>query len=372
LYNVILDLTNEEKADTLTTHLNSLVTSITANQAATIKETLDKIQEGTTTSATNTYSVSNLNILKELNGETYFGDQAFQAITDILTRNSFNISQTTTEIQAYSTSRTEFIATITSLKDAFKKLGFEPHYYDDETYEIGLLLPTSVTDNRVSTVTKELQQWNTIIKTLKELTGQGAEDAKISLLNNGSLEFFFTDSHTIALCISVIIERACALYKRILEIREVRERLKQLGGPKQEQTDIAKFEKETIDKEIDQISADIFNKFVTQKIEKGRLNELKIAVNGHIRYVAKAIDRGIVIEINTPDIAEPEILEETETEDNKKERSKADKEYKEKLAKIDVVKKSVQVVKEVAGLGGDVFKYLTTGTADNESEDKKK
>jgi hypothetical protein len=234
------------------------------------------------------------------------------------------------------------------------------------------LLPTKVTDNRVTTVTKELQQWNTIVKTLRELTGQGAEDSKISLVNNGSLEFFFTDSHAVALCISVIIERACALYKRILEIREVREKLKQLGGPKQEQTEIAKFEKETIDKEIDQISADIFEKFVTQKIDKERLNELKIAVNGHIRYVAKAIDKGIVIEINTPDIVEPEILEAPETEENKKEKAKAEKEHKEKLAKIDVVKKSVQVVKEVAGLGSDVFKYLTTGTDDKELEDKKK
>lgn len=372
LYNVILDLINEEKADILTTNLNSLVTSITSNQAVAIKETLTKIHEGTSNSVTNTYSVSNLNILKALKGETYFGDIGYKTIDDILTKNSYNISQTTTELQTYINTRAEFIAIITTLKDSFKKLGFEPHYYNDETYEIGLLLPVAVTDNKVASVTKELQQWNTIIKTFKELTGQGVEDAKITLVNNGSLEFFFTDTHAIALCISVIIERTCALYKKILEIREVRERLKQLGGPKQEQTDIAKFEKETIDKEIELISADIFSKYVNQKIEKGRLNELKIAVNGHIRYVAKAIDKGIVIEINTPDIDEPEILDEPDTDENKKEKAKAEKDHKEKIAKLDTIKKSVQVVKEVAGLGGDVFKYLTTGNTDKESEDKKK
>ncbi len=117
LYNVILDLTNEEAADTLTTDLSSLVTSISANQGSTIKGTLAKIQEGTSNSVTNTYSVSNLNILKALKGETYFGNLGYQTITEILTRNSFNISQTTTEIQAYITSRTEFIATITKLRD---------------------------------------------------------------------------------------------------------------------------------------------------------------------------------------------------------------------------------------------------------------
>ncbi len=258
------------------------------------------------------------------------------------------------------------------MRDSFKKLGFSPHFYDDETYEIGLLLPTKLTDNRVTTVTKELQQWNTIVKTFREITGQGAEDSKISLVNNGSLEFFFTDSHAVALCISVIIERVCALYKKILEIREVREKLKQLGGPKQEQNEIAKFEKETIDKEIEQIGGDIFERFVTQKIDKGRLNELKIAVNGHIRYVAKAIDKGIVIEINTPEISEPEILEAPETDENKKEKLKAEKEHKERLAKLDVVKKSVQIIKDVTGLGGDVFKYLTAGPEEKELEDKKK
>lgn len=47
LYNVILDLTNDEKSNTRTTHLNSLVTHISSNQAAGIKETLTKIQEST-------------------------------------------------------------------------------------------------------------------------------------------------------------------------------------------------------------------------------------------------------------------------------------------------------------------------------------
>ena len=302
LYNVILDLTNEEKSFDMTTNLNALVTHISSNQGPAIQETLSKIQEATSNSVVNSYGVSNLNIVKVLEGEKYFGNLGYQTINTMLTQNSFNITQTTTEIQAYIAKRTEFIATITSLKDIFKKLKFEPHFYDDETYEIGLLLPTKVTDNRVTSVTKELQQWNTIIKTLKELTGQGVEDTRISLVDNGSLEFFFTDSPTVALCISLIIERACALYKRILEIREVRERLKQLGGPKQEQTDIAKFEKETIDKEVEQIGADLIEKFVTTKIEKGRLNELKVAVNGHIRYVAKSIDKGILIEINTPEL----------------------------------------------------------------------
>jgi hypothetical protein len=124
LYNVILDLTNEETADTLTTDLNSLVTSISSNQAATIKDTLAKIQEGTSNSVTNTYSISNLNIVKELKGETYFGNVGYQTINEILTRNSFNSSQTTTELQAYITGRTEFIATITKLKDSFKNTWF--------------------------------------------------------------------------------------------------------------------------------------------------------------------------------------------------------------------------------------------------------
>jgi hypothetical protein len=102
------------------------------------------------------------------------------------------------------------------------------------------------------------------------------------------------------------------------------------------------------------------------------LNELKIAVNGHIRYIAKSIDKGIVIEINTPEIEEPEILEAEETEENKKEKGKAEKEHKEKLAKIETVKKSLQVVKEVTGLGTDVFKYLTSGTEDSDLDEKKK
>ena len=107
LYNVILDFTNEEKSFDMTTNLNALVTHISSNQGPAIQETLSKIQEATSNSVVNSYGVSNLNIVKVLEGEKYFGNLGYQTINTMLTQNSFNITQTTTEIQAYIAKRTD-------------------------------------------------------------------------------------------------------------------------------------------------------------------------------------------------------------------------------------------------------------------------
>ncbi|WP_289056151.1 hypothetical protein [Carboxylicivirga marina] len=366
LNNLIWNLVSENTELNYPTLITNLINSISQNQPPQIENHLKKLQAVLLGSKINYISFSDTKILTEIEGNEYFGIEAFQRISDILNGTPFNNALTVQKLQEYNKKRTEFITQITQLKSNFEKLNIKAHYYEDDIYEVGLIMPEEVTGNTIVSINKNLHRWDQIFKTLKELTGGEIEDTKITLVNNGSLEYFFENAPQIALCISVTIERLATLYKRIIEIRAARLKLVELGAPKSEANTIEKHERSEIEKEIKEIVNQVVKEY-SAKIETGRKNELKNALTSHVKYIAKSLDKGISVEITPPEISEPEILRTEATEENKQEKEKAKKIHKERLARIELTNKSTALVKEIVKTGNDVFKYLTNG--DNGEDD---
>jgi len=360
LHNVIYDAVQEETELKLTNKIKILITQILQNQAPQIEKTVGEIEESLSNSVFNSYSVSNYKVLQEIQGEDFFGESAFIKIKIILEENSYNTARIVSELNTYVKSRNEFIATLTQVKTGFEKLNI-PIHFTDKDYELGLLLPSNTKFESIKGLNKELAKWDKAIKSYRELVGLGSEDTKITLVNNGSLEFFTENPEQVALCISFTLERLFKLYKNILEIRSAWKKLRDTGLPKTQEKAIKKHEKEVYEKEVDSIVADLVKKFADKKIEEGRLNELKISVKGHTNYFAKCIDDGLVIEITPPEVNEPEILKEDETEENKNEKAKAKSDFDAKIEKIKTVRDGLKAGKEIYSLGKEVFKMLTSG-----------
>jgi len=247
-----------------------------------------------------------------------------------------------------------------SLKELFEFFKIEA-YYPYENAHLGILIPEEYSKNTIPNVTKELNRWDKVIKTFKELIGEEIEDTKIDYVSNGSLDFFIENSIEIAQIISTTLLSIVSIYKKVSQIRIKREELKELGISSAEQKVIEKQEKEIITKEIDKISADIIREFASKKIQTERLNELKISVKNQVLYMAKCVDNGITIEINPPDFneKEPDAPTETDTNDVKKEKNQKIKDYSEKLKKIEIIESSMDAVKNIGKLGLNISKYLT-------------
>lgn len=365
LHNVIYDAVEEESTTNLSNKINTLVTQIQQNQAPQIEKSVSDIESSLKESVFNTYSVSNFKVLEEIGGKDFFGDNALVGVRNILEENSYNTAKIVSELQAYVKSRNEFLATIKQIKTGFEKLEI-PLHFTDEDYELGLLLPSNTNYDSIKGLTKELAKWDKAIKSYRELVGLGSDDTRITLVNNGSLEFFTENPEQVALCISFTLERLFKLYKNILEIRSAWNKLKDTGLPKSQEKSIKKHEKDVYNKEVDSIVAEVVKKFADKKIEEGRLNELKVSIKGHTNYFAKCIDDGLVIEITPPHLEEPEIIKEKETEENKKEKSKAKSDFEAKLKQVKTVQDGLKAGKEIYGLGKEIFKMLSSGNTDDE------
>ncbi|NHM04311.1 hypothetical protein [Flavobacterium celericrescens] len=362
LLHVLNDLseTDESYIQELIQNLKSYIRN---NNSDEITNTIQEIKNEIKLSTIEKYNKSDFEILEKIGGRNYYGKWGEYTLDDILTINSYNVNKTIEDLQEYADDRKDFTDRIERVLDDLNELGIKIHKPSGNNFEIGLLMPDSYTHKKIPFITKDLNRWDKIFKTFKELNGETPDDSELNFVSNGSLQFFIDNSPEVAVCLAVAIERIVNIYKKITEIRVTRLKLKELGINTTEQKSIEKQEKEILNNEIDKISLDIIKDFATKNIEKGRINELKIAVKGHVTYIAKCVDGGMTIEINSPEVNEPKTDGKAASEANK---LKTD--YDKILKQVELTQKSMDVLKTIGKTGIDIVKYLGNGNAEDENE----
>jgi hypothetical protein len=367
LRNILIDLQPSE-VDEINLKLTGLSSSLNSSIPSKISESIAEIKQLFDDDIINDYVPSNIKILKKIDALKFFGNTGFNTIEAILNENLYNISLTVDGLNKYISERKEFLELIKLTSDSLKKLNVEAHY-SNISFEVGILMPKEVTYNKITTITKELNKWDKVIRTIKELDGQLVEDTEINFLNNGSLEFFIQSATEVAVCLSFIIDRVIKIYAKIVEIRNAKNKLKELGGllPSEQKT-IEKQEKEILNKEFDKIVQDLIKNYASKEIEKGRLNELKVAVKGHVIYIAKSIDNGMIIEINPPELAVPVESKETDSQEKKDEELKLKNNYDKTLKQINIVQEAMGSMKLIGNTGLELMKYLTEGEETKSSD----
>lgn len=359
LKNILFDLSHDDDGE-IETMIQLLTDKISTNSADNIESDIKDIESLFSESISNLYTPSNLKILEIIGGFNYVGNSGFAKFRSILESNQYNTPKLVENLKAFLSDRSVFLKLVEATDKNLKKLNIEAHYHNDDTFEVGILMPKEVTDNKINNVTRELNKWDKVIKTIKEVTGGSVEDTKISFINNGSLEFFIDNSPEVAVCLSVIVERVIKIYKDVLQIRTAKNKLKELNSiPDLDQKTIDKQEKDFYSREVEKLSLEIIRDYSTKQIDAGRANELKIAMKGHISYVAKCIDNGIIIEINPPEIPEPESEKDSDTPEEVEKKKTLKLNYETVSKQIDLVDKSMALVKDIGKTGIDIMKYLT-------------
>jgi hypothetical protein len=304
--------------------------------------------------------------MEEIDVLSYYGNYALAEINSILTSSNYDIQKTIKELESFKEERDKIVLIIENTRLNLDALKIDPHYHKNTTFEVGILIPKELTDNKIVLLTKELNKWDKVLKTFRELAEGETEDTEISFVSNGSLQFFIDNSPQVAMCLAMVLERVAKLYKNIIEIREAREKLKTLGISPVESKFIEKQEKDQFNKEIEKISTDLVKQFAIKNIETGRLNELKIAVKGHVTYICKCVDSGITIEITPPEVNETALKEESEKNGRTDDDHKAI--HSKTKQQIDIALKSMELIKSLGKTGLDIMKYLNNPSEEGSSE----
>lgn len=368
LLNLIDDLVKEETKHNLNSKIAELISGLTqsrqsdASNSDIINSLVTQIKTFNKESFTNLLTRSQTKVFEAIEGHEYFGTNLNYRIDDILSDNQYNLQKIIVELQKIMSEREKFIANITSIQEKLTDLGIEPHYFTEEIYEVGVIIPDTKNLHDAPVIEKQIHNWNFVLKTLNELTGNEVQDIKIDRVSDGCIELFFQQAFEVAEAIGTALTKIAVIYVTIREIKKHREGLKQLKVPASETKAIEEHEKKLIDTGIDEATDEIVKKH-SKKADPQRKNELKTAVNKSIRFIARSIDNGIEVEIIPPYLGsdDEDDTDVPETEATKKSKEQKEVELKKKEERIEIIKKSGSILRDVTEVGNGVLKLLTGG-----------
>ena len=249
----------------------------------------------------NTYPPIWQQLLAEISGQGLLGSAMRSRIEATFQSNQITPSVAVTELRALQQEIAEFQNALTSIVASMQKLNVKSETLDAGQVELGILIPRPAVQNRLKEFGTELRAINAILAPFDELaTGQRAGFG-IRGIASSDLTVFLDVAPAVGACVAVAIERLVALYKQLLEIRKLREDLKQQGLPEATLNPINEHANALVSTGLDPIVDDLMKRF-WQGHEKGRENELKVELRASLSSLANRIDVGYNFEVRTAPI----------------------------------------------------------------------
>ncbi len=160
------------------------------------------------------------------------------------------------------------------------------------------MIPERLVDRRLGALAKELEAWNRTLRGFQEVAGEDEREVIVASLSSGSYEAYLPLGIVAAGLVSRTIDKILEWYLRVLEIRKRREELQNLGAPVSEANAIKKHERELLEKEMKTLAEELV-KNTHPKVDVPRRHELETHLMVSIRQIARFVDKGGTVEVDT-------------------------------------------------------------------------
>ena len=259
---VLKEILEEEKdfeVQNLLTKLREVYQQSAAGNV--IPEAMEMLKAALTNSKFNDFVPSEVKILETLGAKEFVGSWLFEKV-EATAQNSYHPNLVVEELNKLIQRRTELINQVTKSSESLSALGVIAGEEDDsEKGQIGILLPQSLTQDQLPEVTKRLEEWNRLIKTLHELCGEGATDAKISGVSKGSIWVFSPETLQCLALVAFIIRQLTAAAKDRQDMEFARQKYENEWRADKELSErLRKLEKELAMNKIEAIVEELLEK----------------------------------------------------------------------------------------------------------------
>lgn len=277
---------------------------------------LDQLYANLSTSSYNNYSPSWKEIISEISGRTLFGIDLKAEIEKIFSTNAITPAKALEDVKSIYDNFQRFENAIGNTINGLKELGINREELEKGECELGYSIPRNFIENRLSDLKKEINELLFILNHISEAVTGEKQEFKVKTISYSDFLLYIIIGLQIADTLSKATERILNHYKQVLEIRVLRNQLKEKGIPDDKTQGIEEHVNSLMEKEIKTIAAEITKS--NKKGEQGRKNELENGVIIALNKLANRIDKGFKVEIRVESLPEPKKGEEQNDEDRQK------------------------------------------------------
>ena len=204
-----------------------------------------------------------------------------------------------TELQAFRTELSGFIAGARETRAGLAALKIDKAPDDPEKYEIGILIPSRLVDDKLGPLADELEDWNKILRAFAELAGEVDHDLKVNAIVSDSYLLAVLCTYGTAQLVATTVQWIADLYMKILQIRELRLKLEKLDASTPEIPVVKAHEEKLVGESIEALVVKLLDQSQTA-LNQERRNEVSNELTIRIRHVVRFVDRGGAVEVNRP------------------------------------------------------------------------
>jgi len=264
-------------------------------------------------SATNRFAPTQLEIMREIGAIDFFGVRAEPTLEQALRASMNGMSSVVASLEKFRSEIARVLSAGVQARNGLLVLHVvSASPTDSADFEIGVLIPAELVDSKLGALTKQLDEWNKALKAFAELAGEDEREITVKALATGSFVLIVKAGVKTAKLVADMIGAVVALYKRLVDLRDLRDRFAKTDVPAPEVEIVKKHEADTVDRSV----ADIVGQLMREaSVEPGRQGELEVALTISVKKTIRFIDSGGAVEVTAPPmpqegVAENEIGEE--------------------------------------------------------------
>lgn len=302
----MLEISLVAKLEKLTTNLQNIVNDPSEPSYQTeLAESLKTLLNDLSNVPSDSFSPAYRQIMDEIGISEFLGYQLKNRLESIFEKNQITPSTALEEIDVIFKNVKKSHSAISNILAGFDAIDIGSEELEPGDSEVGFSIPRKFTESKLSSLGNEVAEINFILNNLSELVTGTKEEYKVRTISSSDFLIYLSISLIVANALSKILERLINTYKSILEIKTLRNQLKEKGVPAKETKDIEKYANNLMEQEIKKISQEMVKEYFKGK-DTGRKNELLNGLKISLNKIANRIDRGFNIEVRVEPLPEPD------------------------------------------------------------------
>lgn len=264
--------------------------------------------------ASNQFSPMWSQVVDEIGGTGLVGENLKSRIENAFVGNQITPSSALEEINKILSETEAFYNSLNQLVEGFSGLKIGKEEIEPGHCELSYLIPRTYTEENLSSLKREISELNFILNNISEVATGEKQEFKVNTISSSDYTLYIELSLLIGNILIIATEKILNNYKTILEIKNLRNQLKDKGVPEKETKGIEEHANKTMEIEIVKLAKEIVKTHYKGK-DDGRKNELISGLTISFNKIANRIDNGFNLDIRVetlPEVKEEEKTRETE------------------------------------------------------------
>ncbi len=296
----------------LATRLQELVNSPQQPQPQQqVSQVREQLRHALADSSSNAFSPVWVQVTEEIGAAPLLGSQLSETIEEIFARNEITPSVAQEEIQRLAERLTELNKAIDQVLQGFASLEVGNEDLEPGECELAILVPRKAVQHELPRLGQEFEKLQKIFGPFAELATGSRPPFVVKTISSSDFSLFLELAPEIAACVAIASERVVAFYKQLLEIRLLRQQLKDQGVPDKSLGGIDEHANSHMENGISQIVDELLAQNPPKDI--GRTNELRTELTLALNQIANRVDAGYNVDVRAKPPESGDSEESTET-----------------------------------------------------------